>query len=91
MKKILVICAIIVLVSAAISCEKFLPQAPEDDEILDGPVEGLSPAEKDIFLRGDRAFNDDIFTTENGLGPLFVATSCYEVQHNGNKNKIQRS
>jgi len=76
MKKILVICAIIVLVSAAISCEKFLPQAPEDDEILDGPVEGLSPAEKDIFLRGDRAFNDDIFTTENGLGPLFVATSC---------------
>jgi len=76
MKKILVICAIIALVSAAISCEKFLPQAPEDDEILDGPVEGLSPAEKDIFLRGDRAFNDDIFTTENGLGPLFVATSC---------------
>ena len=76
MKKSLVICAIIALVSAAISCEKFLPQAPEDDEILDGPVEGLSPAEKDIFLRGDRAFNDDIFTTENGLGPLFVATSC---------------
>ena len=76
MKKILVICAIIALVSAAISCEKFLPQAPDDDEILDGPVEGLSPAEKDIFLRGDKAFNDDIFTTENGLGPLFVATSC---------------
>jgi len=76
MKKILVICAIIALVSAAISCEKFLPQAPDDDEILDGPVEGLSPAEKDIFLRGDQAFNDDIFTTENGLGPLFVATSC---------------
>jgi len=76
MKKIVVICAIIALVSAAVSCEKFLPQAPEDDEILDGPVEGLSPAEKDIFLRGDRAFNDDIFTKENGLGPLFVATSC---------------
>jgi len=76
MKKIVVICAIIALVAAAVSCEKFLPQAPEDDEILDGPVEGLSPAEKDIFLRGDRAFNDDIFTTENGLGPLFVATSC---------------
>jgi len=76
MKKILVICAIIALVSAAISCEKFLPQAPDDDEILDGPVEGLSPAEKDIFLRSDKAFNDDIFTTENGLGPLFVATSC---------------
>jgi CxxC motif-containing protein (DUF1111 family) len=28
------------------------------------------------FLSGDRAFNNEIFTTENGLGPLFVATSC---------------
>jgi hypothetical protein len=52
MKKILVICAIIALVSAAISCEKFLPQAPEDDEILDGPVEGLSPAGKGYFSKG---------------------------------------
>lgn len=76
MKKIMVTCSIVVLVAAAVSCEKFLPKAPANDEILDGPVDGLSSAEKDIFLRGDKAFNDDIFTTENGLGPLFVATSC---------------
>ena len=29
-----------------------------------------------IFLRGDIAFNDEVFTTQTGLGPLFVATSC---------------
>src|SRR4030095_9549863 len=76
MKKILVISLIVALVAAFVSCEKFLPKAPASDEILDGPVEGLSAAEKDIFLRGDKAFNDDIFTTQNGLGPLFVANSC---------------
>ena len=76
MKKISVICLIIVLVAAGVSCEKFLPKVPADDEILDGPVDGLNSAEKEIFLRGDKAFNDDIFTTENGLGPLFVASSC---------------
>jgi len=75
-KKMLVICLVAVLVAAGVSCEKFLPKTPADDEILDGPVDGLTAAEKDIFLRGDKAFNDDIFTAENGLGPLFVATSC---------------
>ena len=75
-KKISVICLIVFFVAAVAGCEKFLPKTPADDEILDGPVDGLSSAEKDVFLRGDKAFNDDIFTTENGLGPLFVATSC---------------
>ena len=59
-----------------ISCETFEPDAPADDTLLDGPVEGLSEAENLQFLRGDIAFNDDIFTAETGLGPLFVASSC---------------
>ena len=49
---------------------------PPENEILDGPVEGLNAEESMRFLSGDRAFNNEIFTTENGLGPLFVATSC---------------
>ncbi|MBL7718946.1 MAG: c-type cytochrome [Flavipsychrobacter sp.] len=59
-----------------ISCEKLEPKAPFDDEILDGPIEGLSTEQNQMFLRGDVAFNDDIFTKEKGLGPLFVSTSC---------------
>jgi len=58
------------------ACEAFEPDAPADSEILDGPVEGLSEAENLRFLRGDIAFNDEVFTSSNGLGPLFVATSC---------------
>lgn len=61
---------------AAISCETFEPEAPLDNELLDGPIEGLSESENIRFLRGDVAFNDEIFTTSTGLGPLFVANSC---------------
>lgn len=58
------------------SCEVFEPKAPASEEILDGPLEGLTEAENLAFLRGDAAFNNKIFTTANGLGPIFVATSC---------------
>lgn len=58
------------------ACEKLLPKAPEDDQLLDGPVEGLTSEEKIRFLAGDVAFNDEVFTVEKGLGPYFVATSC---------------
>ncbi len=75
-KKIKVLAAIILLVTAAISCQKLLPSAPADDELLDGPEAGLTPEQRAIFLKGDIAFNDEIFTPANGLGPLFVATSC---------------
>ncbi len=58
------------------ACEDLIPSAPANDALLDGPVEGLSDEEHRRFLRGDAAFNDNIFTTETGLGPIFVATSC---------------
>ncbi len=59
-----------------VACEEFQPKEPQAFELLDGPVSGLTEAENLQFLRGDVAFNDEVFTTANGLGPLFVATSC---------------
>lgn len=58
------------------SCEKITPPLPADDELLDGTVEGLDDAQNRQHLLGDIAFNDQIFTNETGLGPVFVATSC---------------
>lgn len=66
---------LIVLLSC-LSCELFEPAEPPADTLLDGPVDGLNEAENIRFLRGDIAFNDEIFTLETGLGPLFVASSC---------------
>lgn len=70
---ILLACFSIVLVA---SCEKILPGGPADDEILDGPVEGLTDAQSARFLKGDNAFNNEVFTAATGLGSIFVATSC---------------
>ena len=58
------------------SCEQIIPEAPAENELLDGPTEGLSHAEQRQFLDGDIAFNDEVFSSKTGLGPLFVATSC---------------
>jgi CxxC motif-containing protein (DUF1111 family) len=73
MKKIFIVCIVGVLI---VACSKVLPGAQPGDELLDGPVDGLSGEQHQIFLRGDVAFNDDVFTPATGLGPVFVATSC---------------
>ena len=59
-----------------LGCEEFEPNAPHTSEILDGPLDGLNEAENQQFLKGDIAFNNEIFTSLNGLGPFFVANSC---------------
>lgn len=76
MKKLKIITAIVLVITGVVACEKILPKAPPDDKLLDGPVEGLSYEQNRRFLAGDVAFNDEIFTSQTGLGSIFVATSC---------------
>jgi CxxC motif-containing protein (DUF1111 family) len=77
MKQIYLIPAALVICIAIIqACTKLQPATPANDEILDGPVAGLSYDQNRHFLAGDVAFNDEIFTTQTGLGSIFVATSC---------------
>ena len=66
---------LLLLVIGVTSCQKLLPPLPADDEVLDGPVPGLTPEQNQQFLLGDAAFSE-VFTQETGLGPYFVATSC---------------
>lgn len=61
---------------AAAGCDMLIPDAPDESQILDGPIEGLTTDQQARFLRGDLAFNTEVFTKETGLGPIFVATSC---------------
>lgn len=76
MKTELRLSTIFFLTFLAVGCEQFEPAPPNEADLLDGPVEGLSESENIRFLRGDIAFNDEVFTPEFGLGPLFVANSC---------------
>ncbi len=65
-----------IILILVLGCQEFEPAPPGDMDILDGPVSDLTASETLRFQRGDVAFNNEIFTKENGLGPLFVATSC---------------
>jgi len=77
MKKALLITGLLFTgVVLFISCSKFEPSAPGDDQVLDGTIDGLSYAQYKQHGLGDVAFSDEIFTRETGLGSIFVATSC---------------
>lgn len=58
------------------ACSKLEPATPAEEELLDGPVTGLTYEQTQRFVAGDVAFNDEIFTPATGLGSVFVATSC---------------
>jgi CxxC motif-containing protein (DUF1111 family) len=73
MNKLLLI--IFALTCIILSCKKIIPQAPDDAEVLDGPLAGLTNEQNQQFLRGDVAFTE-VFTIATGLGPTFVSTSC---------------
>lgn len=76
MKKIIVLAGLVVVLAAAEGCSKFQPAQLPDNQLLDGPVAGLSYQQNRQFLAGDAAFNKEVFTAATGLGSLFVATSC---------------
>ncbi|MEO0312618.1 MAG: hypothetical protein RIQ89_2275 [Bacteroidota bacterium] len=57
------------------SCSKFEPIAPKAEDTLDGPIDGLSQEQHLQFLKGDAAVNK-VFTSQTGLGPIFVSNSC---------------
>lgn len=76
MTKLKTAAIIILMAFSTLACEKILSKAPTDEDILDGPIDGLTGEQNAVFLRGDIAFNEEVFTPLTGLGPLFVATSC---------------
>ncbi len=55
--------------------DPFLPDAPDASVTLDGPIDGLSSSQVAVHAQGDAEFARR-FAPVDGLGPLFVATSC---------------
>lgn len=51
------------------------PEGPGENDVLDGFIDGLTPAQVAGFVKGDEEFSRT-FTELNGLGPIFVAASC---------------
>jgi CxxC motif-containing protein (DUF1111 family) len=81
MKKIVYFISLSFII-AVISCKKLLPAAPKDEEVLAGTIPGLTPEQEKEHLIGDANFAR-IFSKDEGLGPIFVQTSCANC-HAGN-------
>ena len=62
-------------VATICACGSITPDAPEDDELLDGPIAGLTNSQMRLFLDGDEDFAR-VFAFSDGLGPVFNAPSC---------------
>lgn len=63
------------LFAVVTACSRFLPQLPASEDILAEPIEDLSPSQMELHIRGDEEFAA-VFGVEQGLGPIFVGTSC---------------
>ena len=57
------------------ACDALTPAGPGEDHVLDGTVEDMMPSQVRQHLVGDEEFGKR-FTIADGLGPIFVATSC---------------
>jgi CxxC motif-containing protein (DUF1111 family) len=57
------------------SCSQLEPGVPSKDQLLSNPLEGLTKGQMAQRQRGDEAFAE-VFTSQTGLGPIFVANSC---------------
>jgi len=60
---------------ALTGCSDLLTEAPESNQVFDGFVDGLTPAQRAAHVAGDGAFGE-LFTPTTGLGPVFNQTSC---------------
>jgi len=63
------------LLSLFWGCRVFLTSSPEDAQVLDAPLDGLTGAQLRAFFAGDKAFAET-FSVEQGLGPVFNQTAC---------------
>lgn len=63
------------LAVAVASCADLLTSSPDAGDVLDGPVDGLSPSELSAFIRGDEEFGRR-FSPATGLGPVFNDAAC---------------
>ena len=64
-----------------LACDSLLTTAPDDADLFDAPLPGLTAAELAVFVRGDGEFGRR-FSAADGLGPIFNNVSCADC-HSG--------
>jgi len=75
-------------VALVASCGPLFTEAPNDADIMDAPVPGLSPAELATFARGDAEF-ERAFAPATGLGPIFNNVSCAACHSGDGRGRVE--
>ena len=63
------------LLGVLAGCDLLTPGVPPEGQVLDGTIDGMTLSQVRQHLAGDEDFGRR-FTVADGLGPIFVATSC---------------
>lgn len=58
-----------------LACDSLLTAPPDDNDLFDAPLPGLTAEELAVFVRGDGEFARR-FAAADGLGPIFNNVSC---------------
>lgn len=69
------------------SCQKIMPGAPAANEVMDAPLDGLTPDQNKLFAEGADEF-DEVYTRESGLGPIYVSSSCGSCHAGDNRGHV---
>ena len=75
---------------ALIGCGDLLTEAPDDGDLFDAPVEGLTAAELAAFVRGDGEFGRR-FSPLSGLGPIFNDVSCASCHSGDGRGRLENA
>jgi CxxC motif-containing protein (DUF1111 family) len=65
----------LLLLATVAGCDLLTPGAPAEEDVLDGTIAGMTASQVRQHLAGDEEFARR-FSVSDGLGPVFVATSC---------------
>ncbi|PCH91030.1 MAG: thiol oxidoreductase [Bacteroidetes bacterium] len=65
----------LILLGIVSACNKLLPGAPESEDVLAEPIDGLTSDQLAKHLVGDELFAK-VYAPDEGLGPIFIQSSC---------------
>jgi CxxC motif-containing protein (DUF1111 family) len=67
--------SVALLAAGVLACDALTPSAPAEEDVLDGTIEGMTSSQVQQHFTGDGEFGRT-FAVADGLGPIFVASSC---------------
>lgn len=79
-----------VLAAFAAACGVLTTDEISSGNLLDSPIEGLTPAELAAFVEGDRDFGRS-FAPAEGLGPIFNNASCAACHSADGRGRIENA